>query len=454
MDCISLYQVLIKFNELIFDLFKINIHKYPTLSSLAFAIYRSVFLENNTIPQLSGQVGKDIRLSYTGGAVDMYQPENKNNTKLYAYDVNSLYPSIMLEKDMPIGKPILFEGDIRDIDPQAFGFFYCEIIAPDNLMHPIIQTHIKTDNGIRTIAALGEWRDMIFSEELDNAKKYGYKFNILWGYKFERKNIFKSYVETLYNLRLNYPKSNPLNLIAKLLLNSLYGRFGMIDTFPNIDIMDINDFVKFEKLFSDDIMDFVKLDDKVMVIYRSNQKDINTLLDGHKESHNVSIAIASAITAYARIYMSQFKNNSEFNLYYSDTDSIYIDKPLSKELVNSKVLGLMKLENTLNKAIFLAPKVYYLETIDGNIIYKVKGLSHNIELTMEDFENLLFKDTFIEKSQTKWFRNLTEGKITLLNELYTIKVNEFKRELIYNKNNKFIGTKPYKIDKTKTIIRK
>jgi hypothetical protein len=71
--------------------------------------------------------------------------------------------------------------------------------------------------------------------------------------------------------------------------------------------MDISDFVKFEEVFSDDIMDFVPLGDKIMVIYRSNQKDINTLLDGHKETHNVSIAIASAITAYARIHMSQFK---------------------------------------------------------------------------------------------------------------------------------------------------
>ena len=45
------------------------------------------------------------------------------------------------------------------------------------------------------------------------------------------------------------------------------------------------------------------------------------------ETHsNISIGIASAITAYSRIHMTQFKNNSDYNLYYSDTDSIYIDK--------------------------------------------------------------------------------------------------------------------------------
>jgi hypothetical protein len=61
----------------------------------------------------------------------------------------------------------------------------------------------------------------------------------------------------------------------------------------------------------------------------------------------------------------------------------------------------MKLENTIEKGIFLSPKVYFLETIDNKVIYKVKGLSHNIELTMDDFENLLYKKSFIQKYQTK-----------------------------------------------------
>ena len=38
--------------------------KYPTLSSLAFAIYRSSFMPADVIPQLSGQIAKDIRLGY------------------------------------------------------------------------------------------------------------------------------------------------------------------------------------------------------------------------------------------------------------------------------------------------------------------------------------------------------------------------------------------------------
>jgi hypothetical protein len=112
-------------------------------------------MEANTIPQLSGQIAKDIRAGYTGGAVDMYIPKNKKGVKIFAYDVNSLYPSVMLNCDMPVGKPIMFEGDIRVIEPNAFGFFYCEIIAPDNIKHPIIQTHVETSGGVRTISPLG-----------------------------------------------------------------------------------------------------------------------------------------------------------------------------------------------------------------------------------------------------------------------------------------------------------
>ena len=137
----------------------------------------------------------------------------------------------------------------------------------------------------------------------------------------------------------------------------------------------------------------------MLVKHRAKSKDVNTLLDNASETHN--IAIASAITAYARIHMSQFKNNSDYNLYYTDTDSIYIDKPLDDSLVNNKLLSKLKLENIINKGIFLAPKVYYLETEDGEVIYKVKGLKHEIELTIQDFESLLYKDTTMKKTQTK-----------------------------------------------------
>ena len=122
-DCISLYQVIFKFSDLIFSLFSKNIHHYPTLPSLAFGIFRSNFMKEENIPQLSGKIANDIKQGYTGGAVDMYIPKPPKGVKIKGYDVNSLYPKQMSDKLMPIGFPTYFEGNIRAIDPNAFGFF-------------------------------------------------------------------------------------------------------------------------------------------------------------------------------------------------------------------------------------------------------------------------------------------------------------------------------------------
>jgi len=79
----------------------------------------------------------------------MYIPYGKN---IYAYDINSLYPTVMRINPMPIGNITYFEGDILKVEPNAFGFFEVEITAPDNLNHPIIQTKVDTGNGLRTIS--------------------------------------------------------------------------------------------------------------------------------------------------------------------------------------------------------------------------------------------------------------------------------------------------------------
>jgi hypothetical protein len=187
-----------------------------------------------------------------------------------------------------------------------------------------------------------------------------------------------------------------MNLIAKILLNSLYGRFGMDDNFLEVNIIHKDFYADFENKFLDNIIQTQELGDYKLVTYRVVNK-----IESNNETHNVSIGIASAITAYSRIHMSQFKNNPKINLYYTDTDSIYTDSDIDESFISDTILGKLKIEHVCKKAIFLSPKVYCLETIDKEFIYKVKGLKHEIELTMKDFENLLYKDAFIEKFQTK-----------------------------------------------------
>nr|YP_009487200.1 hypothetical protein [Russula abietina]AWB36102.1 hypothetical protein [Russula abietina] len=265
-------------------------------------------------------------------------------------------------------------------------FFYCKIFAPDNIKHPILQTHVKTNNGIRTISPIGTWEDMIFSEEMKNAMKFGYKFEILWGYTFEHKKVFTNYVDFLYhNLRMKYDKSNPLNFIAKILLNSLYGRFGMNDQFPSIELIHKDLIKNFENKNLEKIIDRIDLGNQILVIYESEN-----VFESY-ETHNVNVSIAAAITAYARIHMSQFKNNPNINLFYTDTDSIYTDSELDSKFLCDKTLGKLKLEYIAEEAIFLNPKVYCLKLESGKLIYKAKGLKGEVGLTFKDFEKLLKK---------------------------------------------------------------
>lgn len=457
-DCKSLYEIIFKFNKLYYDNFKININDHVTLSSHCFRIYQSHFMKKETICMIYGNDYENIRKSYTGGATDMYIPFNNqiDNELVYGYDVNSLYPFIMSKFKMPVRNMQYFEGDIRAKEPNAFGFFFCRIETPKYLEHPILQTHCLTNSGLKTISPLGSYEDLIFSPEMDNAIKHGYKFEILNGYTFDGEVIFKDYVDTLYNFRLNYPKSDPMNLIAKLFLNSLYGKFGMSDKFDEIKVITEKEFNSLTNLNKMSITDVIKLSKKFLIKFKNIDNDIE--LDN--KNFNINIAIASAITSYARIFMSQFKNNSDLKLFYTDTDSIYTNlnpdlmNKLYPGIVNPKELGKLKLENVSKKAIFLSPKCYGLLDLDNNFKYKVKGLSNKVNLTINDFETLLNKYSYITSKHIKTFKSIELGIINVLNQIYTLKITDNKRKLIFNDDNKLIGTMPYTISSNKFISKK
>jgi DNA polymerase type B, organellar and viral len=151
-DSILLYKILIEFNKIIYGKYRVDAFKHPTISSLAFAIYRTNFLKPLRVPIINGEMYDDIKVSYTGGSVDVYKSFG-NNVK--CYDVNSLYPYVMLEQDMPVGNPIQFEGDISKFIKDPFGFFEVEVNAPLNLNIPILQIRTKMNGIFKTISPVG-----------------------------------------------------------------------------------------------------------------------------------------------------------------------------------------------------------------------------------------------------------------------------------------------------------
>lgn len=348
---------------------------------------------------------------------------------------------------MPVGKPIAFEGDIRKVEANAYGFFYCKIFSPIQLEHPILQRSIKTANGITTIAGLGTWEGWIFSEEMDNAVKYGYTFEILKGYQFKKGYIFKEYISNMYNLRLQYPKGDPMNLIAKLLMNSLYGKFGMKSVTTKIEIISNEDLTKYLDKYNTSIADIIYLENNIVLIINTNEfkpssdTPFTEMVLIHKMDTNVGIA--SAISAYSRIYMSQFKKNPKYKLYYSDTDSAVFNAPLPPHMVGTE-LGQMKLEYTISKAVFLAPKVYALITEEGQEIIKAKGLTKDAiqNIHIADYEQLLNKNSSRVFNQSKSYKSLYQGNISVLDTIYTLKATSNKRQNYYV-NGIFDHTKPF-----------
>lgn len=443
-DCVLLYNILIKFNKLIYSKYKVDAFKYSTISSLAFAIFRTNYLKNKKIPLITGNIYKDLKNSYTGGSCDVYKPFSKN--KIYGYDVNSLYPFVMQNELMPVGNPIYFEGDITKIKDNPFGFFEVEINAPEDLYTPLLQTKLKTENGKRTVSPVGNWIGTYFSEELKEAIKLGYSIKILRGYLFEKDIIFNNFISDLYLMKKNSNKNSADYIIYKLLMNSLYGRFGMSPKMETHIILDSN--TAEEKYHTNEKYIVTN------IINLGNNKELLSFYnkyDNEFKKINISIPIASAITSYSRIFMSKFKISLSKNLYYSDTDSLYIDTELDPKYISDSILGKFKLEKIFEKALFLAPKMYAGKFINKNgkldQFMKIKGVKININFIK--LIPLLFKDKHLNLVQEKWSRDIDNSTIKInSNTKHTLKLSSFKRNIIYQ-NKIFINTKPLKLINSK-----
>lgn len=180
------------------------------------------------------------------------------------------------------------------------------------------------------------------------------------------------------------------------------------------------------------VYDLMQIDENHCVLVRKNvpsaihdeQNDIFHGLD-------VNVGVAAAITAGGRLFMSSYKNRTEYDLYYSDTDSIIINKELSSDLIGGE-LGLWKLEHKISKFVALAPKTYGMELTNGKFIGKIKGFNlKKIKFGLKDFYNLLFKNTKLELSQEKFKTSLLTGKISINEISYNLCVTNNKRHLNY-----------------------
>ena len=88
-----------------------------------------------------------------------------------------------------------------------------------------------------------------------------------------------------------------------------------------------------------------------------------------------------------RIYMDQFVSRDD--CLYTDTDSVVLENPLPESMISDRELGKFKLEHGLiGRAIFTAPKSYFLEVKGGKDVKKYKGAPSGV-VEKSHFVNLL-----------------------------------------------------------------
>ena len=354
---------------------------------------------------------------------------------------------------------------------NVFGFFYCRIKTGNSYLGLL---PVRNTKGI--IMPNGEWEGWYFSEELKFAQQNGYTIKVLKGYHFDKlDNIFDNYVKHFYRKKLEAKDSIERD-VAKRLLNHLLGRFGLHIYKPCTNLVDQNQFNELSQ--SKNIDSFVNIGDMYLVTYDNTvSKDIcdsfnvdykNTVINNIKMSQetedtfkDVSIALASAVTSYARIFMAKVKLevlNRGGKLYYTDTDSLVTDIPLPVKLVGDQI-GQFKLQYTIVRGYFISSKTYCIILTDGKPIIKAKGITllKNKEYTIINNKkvNKLDQSHFIEllngykveSFRLESIRNYSEGYVNLMKP-HKIELNGdayTKRTKIFN-NDKWIDTKPLEIN--------
>ncbi|XP_022975380.1 uncharacterized protein LOC111474649 [Cucurbita maxima] len=363
--------VMQKAQEIYWEVYQVDIESKITLPSLALSIFRSKYYDVSNFPIHIPNKNEDtfIRRAYYGGHADTYKPYGED---LYYYDVNSLYPFVMKEFPMPGGEPVWHSNlQNKDLD-SMFGFIEAYVICPKTIKKPFLPYRDKNDT---LLFPSGEFVGVYYTEELKYARDLGYTVLPISGYLFKKmESPFSSFVSSLFESRLEARKSGneAMSYVYKILMNSLYGRFGINPKSTTTEICDEDRYMNLlrnsEFIFGDMLSD-----NTYIVAYHSNTDKGDDYWNPPKNS---AVQLAAAITASARIHMYPYISRED--CYYTDTDSVVLGNPLPNEEISSSVLGKFKLEDRITKGYFLAPKSYFYITTEGENVLKYKGPAKNM----------------------------------------------------------------------------
>ena len=448
-DIVALYQIIDKFSETIFELENLNITSVSTLSSISLKTYLSNYYNKNKTPIHIPRYANysDIKHAYFGGRVEVFKGYVEN---IYIYDVVSLYPYCML-KNIPIGN--ISKSIDTNLD-NYFGFCYVSVNVPKGIKAPILP--FRKIDGTGIIYPTGNWSGWYTSEILKKARdSQNVTIKVHHGYKMIKSDkLFTEFVVKYSQLKIKAEKegNNALRTIIKLILNSLYGRFGLKYEPYKIDF--VNSTKANQISINHEVLEWLSIDDNIDYIkYTVAPTDI--LKELNREEYNKlkaktnldseyvvrALTISAMITSYASIFMNSFLNNPENPCYYTDTDSLFCKYPLDAKYVG-KELGKFSFKGMAKRAYFISPKTYCLVMMDDSVIIKCKGLNNRL-LTENDFKLLLSGEN-VNIDTSKIFTNLKIGSGSIKSMRLTIKPEISNRKSIIPKASDYDSV-PYHI---------
>lgn len=383
--------------------------KKMTIGSDALNNYKEMNTNfSKYFPLLPYQIDLDIRRSYKGGFTYLNEVYKEKETGSgIVLDVNSLYPSVMKYEKLPFGEPIYFEGEYKEdklyslyIQSFSCSFELKEGKIPSiqikNNLSFVPNEYVKSSKGDIVTLTLTNVDLKLFFE---NYNVYDLTYHSGWKFK-GIKGLFTQYIDYWSEKKINAKKekNNVLYIISKLMLNSLYGKFGLN---PNVQGK------------------YPYLNEEGIVKYKMYPKEIRD---------SIYIPVASFITSYARnktIRTSQaikdytIKNYNKDYYIYSDTDSIHlldIDENILKSFVDidDYRLGAWKIESKFIKGKYIRQKCYIELGYDDKLNVTVAGLPKKLGkyITFENFNKglqILASDT--EKEHKLTFKHVKGGVI-------------------------------------------
>lgn len=404
-DLIGLYEVLIESGLT---------HKL-TIASNSINIFKNEYYKYGTFSRNSDKIDNFFRLAYKGGRVELIKTYGEG---LYYYDINSLYPYVMQQYQYPLIQRNNYELT-KEYIPNICGIYECNVKL-DYIYIPLLHTTLNN----KMIYPYGTFKGYYTNREIEKALKLGYEIEVIKGYTFNNTEyIFKDYVDYYYNIKKNNEGSK--KEIAKLLLNSLYGKFGQKRNMIKYSINPIKNIKNNEFL----------------TIF--NNMGISKTKSYNFYSNFLHSEISALITANARLKLYELIERAGMNnVYYYDTDSIIT----SYQLNTSANLGDIKKVANIDEFIGISAKLYAYKNKDG-IHITAKGFNIS-ELKYNDFLDAHKGDLskiHTSKEVIRKFRNSIISHSSNFSEIYKLDrtlINQYSKRII-DKNG--IDTKPIKV---------